>query len=114
MPERGAKLYLADIENSLEKIEKYTSGLSFEGFVANGQAIDAVVRNFEVIDEAVRNIPEEIKEAYPEIPWEKMIGMRNKVIHEYFSVDEEIVWQTIHEDLPGFRNQIAKILIAMK
>ena len=110
MSERGIKLYLADIENALEKIADYTHGLSFENFASNQQVIDAVVRNFEIIGEAVHSIPSEAKAAYPDIPWEKMIGMRNKVIHEYFGVDEEILWKTIQEDLPKFTEQITEIL----
>ena len=110
MPERGAKLYLVDIENALVKIERYTATLSFEKFASDQLVIDAVVRNFEVIGEAVRNIPSTVTLAHPDIPWEKMIGMRNKVIHEYFGVDEEILWKTIKEDLPVFRSQIAEIL----
>ena len=110
MSERGAKLYLADIEDALGKIEKYTSGLSFEQFTSNQQVIDAVVRNFEIIGEAVKNIPSEVASAHPDIPWEKMISMRNKVIHEYFGVDDEILWKTIHEDLPMFKAQIAKMV----
>jgi uncharacterized protein with HEPN domain len=110
MSERGAKLYLADIENALAKIEQYTAALSFEQFAANQLVIDAVVRNFEIVGEAVRNIPSEVTAAHSDIPWEKMIGMRNKVIHEYFGVDEEILWKTVKEDLPVFRGQIAKIL----
>ena len=113
MPERGAKLYLADIADALEKIERYTRGLSFESFSSSSQVIDAIVRNFEIIGEAARNVPEEVVSAHPEIPWGKMIGMRNKVVHEYFGVDEEIVWKTIHEDLPGFKDKIAEILKKM-
>ena len=112
MSERGAKLYLTDIVDALEKIENYTRGFSFEKFASNDQAIDAVVRNFEVIGEAARNMPNEVVSAHPGIPWEKMVSMRNKVIHEYFSVDEEIVWKTIQEDLAGLKDQIAKILSA--
>jgi uncharacterized protein with HEPN domain len=110
MSERGARLYFADIEDALGKIERYTSGFSFEQFASNQQVIDAVVRNFEIVGEAVRNIPNEVTLAHPDIPWEKMIGMRNKVIHEYFGIDEEILWKTIQEDLPVFRKQIVKIL----
>jgi uncharacterized protein with HEPN domain len=110
MPERGAKLYLVDIENALVKIERYTATLSFEKFASDQLVIDAVVRNFEVIGEAVRNIPSTVTLTHSNIPWEKMIGMRNKVIHEYFGVDEEILWKTIKEDLPVFKGQIAEIL----
>jgi uncharacterized protein with HEPN domain len=109
MSERGAKLYLSDIENALEKIANYTHGFSFEEFAANQQVIDAVVRNFEIIGEAVRNIPSEVKMSHVQIPWDKMIAMRNKVIHEYFGVDEEILWKTIQEDLPKFEEQIKKM-----
>jgi len=68
------------------------------------------VRNFEIIGEAVRNISKEITMAHSDIPWEKMIGMRNKVIHEYFGIDEEILWKTIKEDLPVFKGKIAKVV----
>jgi uncharacterized protein with HEPN domain len=110
MPERDAKLYLADIQLALEKIERYTSGLSFEQFASSQQVIDAVVRNFEIIGEAGRNIPENIKNAHPDVPWETMTGMRNKVIHEYFGVDEEILWKTLKEDFPPFKIQILELL----
>jgi uncharacterized protein with HEPN domain len=109
MSERGARLYFVDIEDALGKIERYTSGFSFEQFASNQQVIDAVVRNFEIIGKAVHNIPSEVTLVHPDIPWEKMISMRNKVIHEYFGVDEEILWKTIKEDLPLFREQIAKM-----
>jgi hypothetical protein len=110
MSERGAKLYLADIENALDKIERYTGRLSFEQFASSEQVIDAVVRNFEIIGEAVRNIPSKVKLSNADIPWEKMISMRNKVIHEYFGIDEEILWKTIKEDLPVFKGKIAKVV----
>lgn len=110
MSERGAKLYFADIETALGKIEQYTGRLSFEQFASSEQVIDAVVRNFEIIGEAVRNIPSKVKLSNSDIPWEKMISMRNKVIHEYFGVDEEILWKTIQEDLPVFKEQITKML----
>jgi len=110
MSKRDAKLYIEDIMEALEKIERYTNGLSFEDFAASPQVIDAVVRNFEIIGEAVNNIPNEVAAAHPDIPWEKMVSMRNKVIHEYFGIDEEIVWKTIHEDLPVFQERIVKML----
>ena len=72
--------------------------------------IDAVVRNLSIIGEAVNNLPEEIKVQSPLIPWEEIIGMRNKVIHEYFGVDEDILWKTIKEDLPIFEQQIDAFL----
>ena len=72
--------------------------------------IDAVVRNLTIIGGAAKNIPEEIKSKNPEIAWSEAVGMRNKVTHEYFGVDEDILWKTIKEDLPVFKKQILKLL----
>ena len=73
-------------------------------------AFDAVVRNIEIIGEAAKNVPEEMKQLHKEIPWEKIAGMRNKMIHEYFGVDIEILWQTIKEDLPKLKQQVEAII----
>lgn len=110
MSKREPKLYLEDIKSSIEKIEKYVSGLDYEKFSNDLKTIDAVVRNLEIIGEAVNNLPEEIKSQNPEIPWNEAVGMRNKVAHEYFGVDEEILWKTVTEDLPKFKEQISKLL----
>lgn len=114
MSKRGIKLYLEDIQDSIRKIEKYTRGSNFEKFSRNEQMIDAVVRNLSIIGEAVRNIPKEIKTKNPEVAWKEIKGMRNKVIHEYFGIDEEILWKTIQDDLPIFKKQIAKLLKTVK
>ena len=74
--------------------------------------VDAVVRNFEIIGEAAKNIPDQIKEKYPEIPWKKMYGLRNLISHEYFGVDYEMIWQIITEDLPQNMKDMSKILKA--
>ena len=109
MSKRGDKLYLEDIKESIKKIEKYTKGMSFAVFARDMRTIDAVVRNISVIGEAVKNISKETKSKNPEISWREIIGMRNKVIHEYFGIDEEILWKTIKEDIPIFKKQIFKI-----
>ena len=106
MSRRDSLLYLQDIVDSIEKIEEYTHGRSFEEFSSNNEKIDAVVRNFEIIGEAARYISQEFIGKYPNVPWEKMVSMRNKILHEYFGVDEEILWQTIQEDLPGLKEQL--------
>jgi hypothetical protein len=111
MSKRGVKLYLDDIEDAIKKIEEYTSGLVADQFYEDYKTIDAVIKNLTVIGEASKNIPPEIKEKYSEVPWEEIAGMRNKVVHEYFGVDEEILWKTIEEDLPIFKEQILKIEI---
>lgn len=110
MSKREPNLYIQDILDSISKIEEYIKGLSFEEFYQSNITIDAVVRNFEIIGEATRNIPKQIKDRYKEVTWRKIINMRNKVIHEYFGVDEEILWKTIKDDLPIFKTQIQKLL----
>lgn len=106
MSKRQPALYLQDIITSINKIEQYIQGLTYEAFSQNNQIIDAVVRNLEIIGEATRNIPKETLDKYADIPWEKMVSMRNKVLHEYFGVDIKILWQTIKEDLPKLKKQI--------
>jgi len=74
-------------------------------------AVDAVVRNIEIIGEAANNIPEEIKIKFPDVPWHRIIGMRNKVIHEYFGIDLDILWKTVQKRIPELKKQIHKIKI---
>ena len=106
MSKRLSRLYLEDILTSITRIEDYTEDLSFKSFDNDQKTIDAVVRNLEIIGEAAKNIPEDFIEEHNNLPWQEMVSMRNKVIHEYFGVDVEILWQTIHEDLPKLKGQI--------
>jgi len=77
----------------IELIEKYTGGKSKEEFLKSIQLQDAVIRRIEIIGEAVKNIPEGIKKSYQDIPWKKIAGMRDILIHEYFGVDLELTWE---------------------
>jgi len=113
MSKRGIKLYLEDIKDSIRKIEKYTLGVGLDKFSRDEKLVDAVVRNLSIIGEAVINIPKEIKGKNPDVAWKEIKGMRNKVIHEYFGIDEEILWKTVQEDLPVFKKQIAKLLTSV-
>ncbi len=106
MSKRDKNLYLQDIIECISKISKYTGKLTFVDFAKTPIIIDAVIRNLEIIGEAAKNIPQEYKSAHKEIPWRKMIDMRNKVVHEYFGVDTEILWATIKKDLPTLKRQI--------
>ncbi len=96
---RDPRLYLHDILDSIEKIQRYTSNMSFQEFTESSLTIDAVVRNFEIIEEASGRIPDDIQYKYPEIPWYEMKSMRNIVAHEYFRVDLKIIWKTSRESL---------------
>lgn len=109
MTDRNYNLYLKDILDAIEKIYEYTKNLSFEDFSKNSIVVDAVIRNFEIIGEAAKNVPEEIKLSHPDIPWKEMAGMRDKIIHEYFGVDLEIVWETIKSRLNILKGSIKNI-----
>jgi len=109
MSKRGNKLYFEDIVSSMERIEEYVGEMKEENFYSDHKTIDAVVRNLSIIGEAANNLSENIKLENPDIPWAEIIGMRNKIIHEYFGMDEEILWKTIKADLPEFKKLLEKI-----
>jgi uncharacterized protein with HEPN domain len=95
---------------SLEKMERYTTGLTFERFAWDDRTVDAVVRNLEIIGEAARQIPSEVRERYPEVPWRRVIGLRNVVVHEYFAVDVEIVWTVVRRSLPELKEALRRMM----
>jgi uncharacterized protein with HEPN domain len=88
--------------------------VEFEAFRANDEKVFAVIRALEIIGEAAKNIPKSIRGRHAEIPWEDIIGIRNKVIHDYFGVDLEVIWKTLHEDLPPLQAAVTKILEDLK
>jgi len=103
-------LYLEDMLQSTERIEEYLGDLDFQNFKMNYLVVDAIIRNFEIIGEAAKNIPGEIQEKYPEIPWRKMIGLRNLIAHEYFGIDYEMIWEIAKNNLPRNRIDLSKII----
>ncbi len=110
MYKRNWKLFLMDISESIEKIESYISGLSFEEFIKDEKTKDAVVRNLEIIGEAANQIPKNVQDRFSKIPWGKIISMRNRLIHGYFVVDYTIVWKIVNNELLGLKEKIKKIL----
>ncbi len=110
MPKRNDGLLLADIIDSCNKIARYTKGLSFEEFKNNSLIVDAVIRNFEVIGEAANQLTETFKTRNSSIEWHRFTGMRNRIIHGYFGVDLEIVWNTINNDLINLKQEIEKLV----
>ena len=103
-------MYLQDMLTGIERISQYIEGFNFRQFKQDYKTVDAVIRNFEIIGEASKNLPEEIKSKYLEVPWAEMYLLRNKVSHEYFGVDYEIIWDVAVNYLPENRKQIEKIL----
>jgi uncharacterized protein with HEPN domain len=106
---RKIKLYIGDILENITLMEKIIDGLDYEAFIANKEKNYAVVRCLEIIGEAVKNVPEQIRLQYPEVPWRKMAGMRDKVIHFYVGVDYKIVWQVATKDLPALKSSLNQI-----
>ena len=111
---KDSTIYLADILDAISKIETYTKGVDEEEFTASSLLQDAAIRRIAIIGQAARNLPQEIKDQYPEIPWQRIIGMRNRVIHEYRGVDVELTWGIIQKDLPKLKGQIQEILDAQR
>jgi uncharacterized protein with HEPN domain len=107
---RSHKLFVEDILDAIGKIECYIKGLSYNDFIEDAMVIDAVIRNLEVIGEASTNIPEDIRKKYPAIPWKRMIGLRNIVIHGYFGIDLGIIWEIITRNLPETKPLIVEML----
>ena len=104
------EIFLKHILESLEWIDKYTKSLEKKDFLKDVKSQDAVMRRLEIIGEAVKNLPTDFKKGKSSIPWKNIAGMRNFLIHEYFGVDLDLVWQTVKKDLPEFKKQIIKLL----
>lgn len=101
---------LKDIQDALEKIQEFIAGLDFEGFAKDEKTTFAVIRALEIIGEAARKIPKSVRSSFPDIPWQDMTGMRDKLIHDYFGVDLRVVWKTLQIDLPPLKVIIDQIL----
>ncbi len=110
MSKRDDLLLLQDMLEAAQKIKKYTFGYSIEEFLEDDKTLDAVARNFEIIGEAANRIHEELRYKHNEIEWTKLRGFRNRIIHEYFGVDYEIVWTIIEEDLDELIFQLERVI----
>lgn len=106
---RRDELYLRDIIKAMDKIFSYTDEMTKEEFKNNSLTIDAVLRNIEIIGEAANQLSENIYKEYDDLPWSRMIGLRNIVIHDYFGIDLNIIWQIITVNLPETKPKIEKI-----
>jgi len=110
MSKRPIDLLPNDICQAIDRIEQYIENLSFDAFSEDQKSVDAVVRNLEIIGEAANRLPDELKEKYSEIEWHKVVGLRHRIVHEYFGIDLEIIWQILQKDLPALKQKIIQII----
>lgn len=108
--ERDPILYLEDIVLSMKRVQEYIAESDFHRFKWDYKTVDAVVRNFEIIGEAAKNLSQELKSHYPEVPWEEMYRLRNRITHEYFGIDYEIIWDISTRHLPKNQKNLIEIL----
>jgi uncharacterized protein with HEPN domain len=115
MPEkRRDEAYLKDIREAMQRILTYTESLSYEAFMQDIRTQDAVIRNLEVIGEATKNLSFALRDAHSHIPWRSMAGMRDRLIHDYFGINYDIVWTVAENEVPGLLPQIERILTEME
>jgi uncharacterized protein with HEPN domain len=114
MKKKSYIVFVEDILSSMEKIERYISNSDYETFKENEMIVDAIIRNLEIIGEASKNIPDDIRKRYSDIPWKRMVGLRNIAIHEYSKIDLKMIWKIIKKNLPETKQEILKILDTMK
>ena len=110
MSKRADIDFLSDIKEAIRRTNVYIEKLSCEEFLEDIKTQDAVVRNLEIIGEATKNISEELKKKYPQIPWKDLAGVRDRLIHHYFGVNFDIVWNIVKEELPEIIPQVEEIL----
>lgn len=103
-------IYLRHMLDAIARIEEYTQGLEYEGFMDNHLIQDGVIRQIEIIGEATKHLSKGIREKHPEIPWKDMTGMRDKLIHDYLSVDLDAVWDTVEKDIPALKKRLRDLI----
>lgn len=111
MSNRTDRESLSDVREAIYRITTYVNGMAYESFVADTKTQDAVIRNLEILGEATKNLSEPLRAVYQSIPWKKMAGARDRLIHHYFGVNLDIVWEIVTVDLPQVASQLQSIVI---
>jgi uncharacterized protein with HEPN domain len=106
---RPTAALLDEMLTAIAKIERYIAGLDQAAFVADDKTADAVVRNLEIIGEAAARLPAELLAEAPAVPWRRVVGLRNRIVHEYFGVDLEIVWNILTTSIPALRDELMRL-----
>jgi uncharacterized protein with HEPN domain len=106
MSKRDPLVLLEDILLAIQKVGRYTSQMDYDAFLINELVIDGVVRNLEIIGEAARQLPEDFRRTNSQIDWTQIAGLRNRIVHDYFGLDLQIIWEIIQHDLPALEKQV--------
>mgnify|MGYP001576286711 CR=1 FL=1 len=114
MVKRDHRVYIKDMLDNMQMAEDFLKNISFEKLSEDKKTAYAVIRCIEIIGEAAKHIPDVIRKNHPEIPWKMMAGMRDKVVHEYFGIVLEVVWETVKEEIPSLKPSMKKILFELK
>ncbi len=114
MKKRETEDFVRDILDSINAIEEFVKDITFQDFIKERKINYAVIRAIEIIGEATKNISKSFRSKYPEVPWDEMAGMRDKLIHHYFGVDMEVLWITATENVPRLKVLISKVIEDME
>lgn len=107
-------LFLKDIISAIDSIEKFVEGMSFDDLLSDDKTSSAVIRKFEVIGEATKHIPDRLRDIHHDVPWKRMAGMRDRLIHGYFGIDFKLLWDTIKIEIPQLKTKLQEILKGIK
>lgn len=110
---RPAADRIRDALGAMDAAEAFVSGLTREAFAADMRTVFAVERCFTILGEALSHVPDSVRAAYPDVPWQDVRGMRNRITHDYLRTDKEMMWQTIHSDFPALRPLLDRVLAAL-
>ncbi len=107
---RDVRIYLEDILESASRVLEYAEHMEFDDFLANKMAYDAILRNLELIGEAAKNVPNEIRGHYSQVEWRKIAGLRDVLVHQYFGLEDETLWNIVKTEVPELLEQVKRIL----